>query len=60
MSSLFGSDGEDETPPWMSDDKLAPLFESYEARIRELKLQNGAQTKTAIELRSKLEELVQV
>ena len=51
---------DDERPPWLAEDGVAPLVQAYEARIRELRSQNNSQAKSLLELRHELDGVVQV
>lgn len=51
---------DDEQPPWLAEDGVAPLVQAYEARIRELRSQNNSQAKSLLELRHELDAVVQV
>lgn len=52
---------EDEAqPPWLSDDVIAPVIASYEARLREMRQAAATHAKAMMELRRECDALVAV
>lgn len=58
--ALMAYPAPDEQPPWLDSEKLAPVIQAYEARIAELRGQNAAQAKAMLELRQRMDKLVEV
>ena len=46
--------------PWLDEDKMSPLIQAYEARIRELTQQAAMQAKANADLKRDLESLITV